>query len=180
MSEVSGVIQKIETRKVANGTKTAYDIFVTGQKYGAGLWAPKAKEGDYVTFNANQSQYGWDVERGTLKVGKAPAGAAAAPSPVRAAVNSFDARQDAISRQAASNTAIAWVGFLHTAGALPVGSKTKGALQQTLDTIRMEYEKKFYEQNTGVEWKDISPNPSEDEHEDASGEPENPDDIPWV
>ena len=49
LTVVSGVIQQIQTRSVSGGTKTAYDIYVNGQKYGAGLFAPKAKEGDYVT-----------------------------------------------------------------------------------------------------------------------------------
>lgn len=186
MAEVSGIIQKIDSRKVSNGTKTAYDIYVAGQKYGAGLWAPKAKEGDYVTFNANQSQYGFDVERGTLKVGKAPKGevAAAASANVRAAVNSFDSRQDAISRQAASNTAIAWIVALQQAGALALpASKTKGAAQAALDTIRREYEKEFYEANTGNEWKDIRPKSSagneEMEFDDVDGDDAEDEDAPW-
>lgn len=183
MAEVSGIIQSIETRKVANGTKTAYDIYVGGQKYGAGLWAPKAKEGDYVTFNANPSQYGFDVERGTLKVGKAPKGAAeaATKAAVKTAVGSFDARQDAISRQAASNTASAWVSFLHQAGALPISaSKSKGAQAEALDVIRRQYEKEFFEGNTGNEWKDISPKPKaanpemEFDEEDEAGDDERP------
>lgn len=181
MNEVNGIVQKIETRKVANGTKTAYDIYVGGQKYGAGLWAPKAKEGDYVTFNANQGQYGWDVERGTLKVGKAPKGEeqAAIKAKVGAAVNSFDARQDAISRQAASNTAIAWVSFLQAAGALTVPA-TKGKAQAALDLVRKEYEKEFYESNTGNAWKDISPSPkAEEDAGEYEGEAEEPEDRPW-
>ncbi len=185
MSQVSGIIQEIQTRKVSNGTKTAYDIVVNGQKFGAGLWAPKAKEGDYVTFNANQSQYGWDVERGTLKVGKAPKGeiAAQTSAKVGAAVSSFDSRQDAISRQAASNTAIAWIAALHSAGALALpASKTKGAAMAALDTVRREYEKEFYEANTGNEWKDIRPKTStgneEMEFEDSESESED-DDSPW-
>ena len=44
MSEVTGVIQKIDSRKVANGTKTAWDLYVAGQKYGAGLFAPKLRK----------------------------------------------------------------------------------------------------------------------------------------
>lgn len=186
MSEVSGIIQNIESRKVSNGTKTAYDIYVGGQKYGAGLYAPKAKEGDYVTFTANQSQYGYDIERGSLKVGKAPKGAAeaATKAAVKTAVGSFDARQDAISRQAASNTAIAWVTFLHTAGALPVAaSKTKGALAAALDVVRRQYEKEFFEGNTGNEWKDIAPKPkSADPEMEFSDEDEAEDgeEAPWA
>lgn len=182
MAQVSGILQEIQTRKVSNGTKTAYDIVVGGQKYGAGLWAPKAQQGDYVTFNANQSQYGFDVERGTLKVGKAPPEEAkrAVQTNVKQAVGSYDARQDAISRQAASNTAIAWLTLLHAAGALPVStSKSKGSQQEAMDIVRREYEKEFYESNTGNEWKNIRPGKqessgSEDEAEDDAGEVDQP------
>lgn len=158
MSQVSGIIQSIESRKVSNGTKTAYNIIVAGQSYGAGLYAPKAKEGDYVTFTAEQNGNFLNVERGTLKVGKAPAGEAkaATSAAVKQAVGGYDARQDAISRQAASNTAIAWVTLLHTVGALPA-AKSKGDHQAVMDTFRREYEKEFYQSNTGNVWKDINP-----------------------
>lgn len=184
MSEVSGVIQSIDARSVAGG-KTAYDIVVAGQRYGAGFFQPKVKVGDYVTFTAAINGNFKNVERGTLKASAyKPEAADAAPASgarpaVKQAVSSFDARQDAISRQAASNTAIAWVGFLHSAGALPVGSKSKGALQAALDTIREEYEKSFYERNTGVEWKDISPNPQVAEDSEDSDAGDSPEDIPW-
>lgn len=184
-NEISGVIQKIDTRKVSNGTKTAYDIYVAGQKYGAGLWAPKAKEGDYVTFNANQSQYGWDVERGSLKVGKAPPAEAraATSAKVAGAVSSFDTRQDTISRQASSNTAVAWIAALIAAGALPIStSKSKGSQQEAMDVLRQQYEKEFYEANTGNEWKDIRPKTSSDSEEaefDDSDSEAGDDDTPW-
>lgn len=181
MSEVSGVIQSITTKKVGAQQKTAYDITVAGQRYGYGFFAPKAKEGDYVTFTAVQNGNFWNVERGSLKVGKAPATSNASTA-VGRAVNSFDSRQDAISRQAASNTAIDWVRLLHEAGALPTGTKSKGNLQSALDTIRREYEKEFYEANTGQEWKDIRPkSPESDGGEEFEFEPEaqGEDDIPW-
>ena len=179
MSEVTGVIQKIDSRKVANGTKTAYDVYVAGQKYGAGLFAPKVKEGDYVTFTANKGQYGWDIERGTLKVSANKPSPAETKAAVSKAVGSFDARQDAISRQAASNTAISWIEVLLSAGAITIPTTKKGQAQAILDTIRVEYEKKFYEANTGNEWKDISPNPSTEDGADADSESESPEDSPW-
>lgn len=180
MSQESGVIQEIQSRSVA-GNKTAYDIVIAGQRYGAGLYAPKAKVGDYVTFTVSQNGNFKNVERGTLKVGKAPKGEeqAAIKAKVGAAVNSFDARQDAISRQAASNTAIAWVSFLQAAGALTVPA-TKGKAQAALDLVRKEYEKEFYEANTGNAWKDISPSPkAEEDAGEYEGEAEEPEDRPW-
>lgn len=175
MSQVSGVVQSIESRKVMNGTKTAYNIVVGGQSYGAGLFKPKVNEGDYVTFVAESNGNFLNVERGTLKTGKAPAGEAkqAVATAVKQAVGGYDARQDAISRQAASNTAIAWVTLLHNAGALPTGAKSKGSQQEALDIIRAQYEKLFYEGNTGNEWKDIRPNVKavDEEHDDSDSDP---------
>lgn len=181
MSQVNGVLQDVQARTVAGG-KTAYDIVVAGQKYGAGFFKPKANVGDYVEFTASQNGNFRNVERGTLKVSanKAPATEAAIQrgSTVKAAVSSFDTRQDAISRQAASNTAISWVEFLFQAGALNVPASKKGQAQAIYDTIREEYEVKFYERNTGNEWKDISPNPSTDADPEDS-DSEIVEDAPW-
>lgn len=183
MSQVSGIIQSIESRKVSNGTKTAYNIIVAGQSYGAGLYAPKAKEGDYVTFTAEQNGNFLNVERGTLKVGKAPAGeakgtAASAASNVKQAVGGYDARQDAISRQAASNTAIAWLTVLHNVGALPA-AKSKGDHQQVMDTLRREYEKEFYQSNTGNTWKDINPTKTVEADDEVAEDSADLEDAPW-
>ena len=72
--------------------------------------------------------------------------------------------------------------FLHEAGALATTSKSKGALQETLDTIRRQYEKEFYEANTGQEWKDIRPNakPEEGSQDSFGSESDSVDDAPWA
>lgn len=161
MSEVTGIIQSIIEKQTSAGVMA--DIVVGGEKYGAGLKKYlKASEGDYVKFELDDSRGYKNVARNSLKVskGKAPpeavAEAASTKAKVAGAVSGFDARQDAISRQAASNTAIAWVTFLATQDALPK-AKTKGAAAATLDAIRAEYEKEFYERNTGHEYKLIGP-----------------------
>ena len=177
---VSGVIQEIQTRSVAGG-KTAYNLVIAGQSYGAGLFKPKAEVGQYVTFTVQMNGNFKNVERGTLKVSDyKPQAQDAAPakSAVKQAVGSYDSRQDTISRQAAANTAIEWLGFLATAGALPA-AKNKGAAQAAFDAMREEYEKYFYERNTGNEWKDISPNPSTYEGGEAEEEDASPEDTPW-
>ena len=178
-NQVSGVIQEIQSRSVAGG-KTAYNLVIAGTSYGAGLFKPKAEVGQYVTFTVQMNGNFKNVERGTLKVSDyKPQAQDAAPakSAVKQAVGSYDSRQDTISRQAAANTAIEWLGFLATAGALPA-AKNKGAAQAAFDAMREEYEKYFYERNTGNEWKDISPNPTTydgaESEEDAS-----PEDVPW-
>ena len=185
MAQITGIVQEIAFKQTSAGQMA--DIVVAGEKYGAGLAKYlKAKEGDYVTFELDDSRGYKNVARNSLKVSKnkappeAVAEANATKANVAKAVNGFDARQDAISRQAASNTAIAYMVLLHAAGALPVStSKTKGAAQASLDAIREEYEKVFYERNTGQAFKDISPSaPKEDVSED-SAEADVPDDDAW-
>lgn len=180
MSEVSGVVQSISSRDTNAGKM--WDIVVGGQKYGAGKFRPKAEEGQYVTFGVVNNGNFKNIERGSLKVSdkkpsyeeKTSGSTSSYPSK---AVNSFDARQDAISRQAASNTAIEWVKFLHEAGAVAVPASKKGQAQAVLDTIRLEYEKKFYERNTGNEWKDISP--TKVDAEDSNIEDTEDESEPW-
>ena len=176
MTEITGIIQEIVFKQV--GTNKMADIVVGSEKYGAGLAKfVKAQEGDYVKFDLDDSRGYKNVARGSLKVskGKAPPEAVAEASATKAnvakAVSGFDARQDAISRQAASNTAIAWVTFLASQDALPK-AKTKGTQQAMLDTIRAEYERVFYEGNTGQEFKNIAPNAKAPEETEDSEDTE--------
>lgn len=162
MASVSGVVQEIRQnpRVVQGQNKIAYDVVVGGQKYGAGFFAPKCNVGDYVTFESTQNGNFYNVTPRSLSVGKAPAGEAVqqAAKNVASGAGSFDKRQDAISRQAASNTAIAFMNLLASQDALPVPtSKGKGDKQAALETLLHGYEKRFYEENTGVAWVSISP-----------------------
>lgn len=182
MATVKGVIQEIQTKSVAGG-RTAYGVVVGGQAYGAGLYAPKAKVGDYVEFGVDESRGYKNIERNTLKVlpyKPSPEEKAAAAAPVsKPAASSYDARQDAISRQAASNTALAYLQLQQAVGALPLPSK-KADVAQALDALLYETTVMFYEQNTGVKWKDIGPKKAADS--DEGGEEEeasDPEDQPW-
>lgn len=165
MADITGIVQEIKTRSVAGG-KTSYDVVVGGQAYGAGLYAPKCKVGDYIKFELDDSRGYKNVGRNSMKVSanKPPAEAmaeAAATAPKQSTTGgSFDSRQDAISRQAASNTAISFMTLLNVAGALPVAT-AKGKAQETLEAILHKYEQEFYERNTGVKWKNISPGADE-------------------
>lgn len=183
MAEVTGIIQSIIEKQTSAGIMA--DIVVAGEKYGAGLKKfLKAKEGDYVKFELDDARGYKNVGRGSLKVsqGKPPAeaveAAASTKAKVAGAVSGFDARQDAISRQAASNTAIAWVTFLATQDALPK-AKTKGAAAATFDAIRAEYEKEFYERNTGHEYKLIGPAAKAAAEEVGDDDAAAPADEPW-
>lgn len=163
MAEITGVVQDIVTRDVAGGKKS-YDIVIAGQKYGAGLYAPKCKAGDYVKFELDDSRGYKNVGRNTLKVSanKPPAEAlaeAAATAPkVSSTGASFDGRQDVISRQAAMNTAIQFLTLAAGQDALGLPAATaKGKRIEVLEGMLAKYTQEFYESNTGVKWKDISP-----------------------
>lgn len=183
---VTGVVQEIQTRSVSGG-KTAYNVVVGGESYGAGLYAPKCKVGDYVKFGVDESRGYKNVERNSLKVSanKPPAEAvaeAAATAPAKSTTGgSVDHKQEVISRQSATNSAIAYLQLLQAAGALPAPPKTKGSAQEFMDTLLSKYVQEFYESNTGVVFKDISPSAAKDEaasEEEAEVE-EAPDDTEW-
>jgi hypothetical protein len=180
MAEITGVVQDIVTRDVAGGKKS-YDIVVAGQKYGAGLFAPKAKVGDYVKFELDESRGYKNVARNSLKVSanKPPAEAlaeAAATKP--AAGGGYDNRQDTISRQAAANTAVAFMTLLSANEALGLPAATaKGKRQEVLEAILAKYTEFFYEENTGNKYKSINPSAAKTEEAPAD-EAEEVDDTP--
>ena len=183
MTQITGVIQEIIKKQTSAGEMA--DIVVAGTKYGAGKTQfLRAKEGDYVQFDLDESRGYKNVARNSLKVSKnkPPAEAVAqAAATSYAGKGGFDARQDAISRQAASNTAIAWLALLQQAGAITVPAtqaKSKGGSMAYMDTLRTQYEKEFYENNTGNEWKSIAPNAKNEDSPDVA-EDEAPEDDEW-
>lgn len=183
MAEITGVVQDIVTRDVSGGKKS-YDIVVGGQKYGAGLYAPKCKVNDYVKFELDDSRGYKNVARNTLKVSShkppAEAVAEAKATAVQASKGGFDARQDTISRQAAMNTAIAFMTILSTNDALGLpAANTKGKRQEVLEAMLRKYTQEFYEENTGVAFKSIAPN-AKQEGDESAEEEEAPADEEWT
>lgn len=189
MSTVTGIVQKVE--KMQRGQWEMADIYVAGQKYGAGpAKFLKAKEGDYVQFESEQNGNFLNVVRNSLKVSKNKPPAEAleeakkTSSNVSQAVKGFDNRQDIISRQSASNTAVAYMQVLQAADAIavPAGkAKSKGGIMEYYDTLLAEYTKFFFESNTGQEWKDIRPSAKSEEEDEAPFEegPSAPADDEW-
>lgn len=187
-NEITGIIQEVRNKSVAGG-RNAYDIVVGGQTYGYGLYPPKAKQGDYVRFTVDESRGYKNVARNSLMVSKnkppaeAVAEAQASAPKKNAAGESVDSRQDSILRQSSMNYAIAYLGVLAQAGALAVPT-TKGKGQEYMDTLRKKYTQEFYEANSGLVWKDISPNQSTAEdggEESAPFETDTtPDDGEWT
>lgn len=179
MSQViTGIVQEVKT--ISRGGRTAYDIVVGGETYGAGLYAPKCKQGDYVKFDLDDSRGYKNVARNSLKVSanKPPAEAveeAKATAPKKTTTGgSVDTRQDTISRQSALNSAIAFMSLLSANDALGLPkSDTKGKRMEALELMLHKYEQQFYESNTGVKWQSISPSkPAQDEAEAEAPDPE--------
>jgi hypothetical protein len=183
---ITGVVQEIIKKSVSGG-RTGYDIVVAGQTYGCGLYPPKCAEGDYIKFDLDDSRGYKNVARNSLKVSankpppEAVAEAHASAPQKNAAGGSFDARQDSIMRQSSTNYAIMYMGVLAQAGALTPPA-AKGKAQEYMDTMRKKYTQEFYEANTGLVYKDISPNTSTAEDagdEDAQPDDEAPSDGEW-
>lgn len=167
---VTGVIQSIEERQVSGG-RTAYNVRVAGESYGAGLYKPKAKEGDYVKFDVEMNGRFKNIARNSLKVSKnKPPAEAVAASKAAPSAGSYDGRQDVISRQAAMNSALTFMNLLHGAEALAIpASGSKDKKEAAALALLQGYIKDFYELNTGQEYKDISPKkeePAEEQEED--------------
>lgn len=166
MSEITGVVQEVKSRVVGSG-KTAYDIVVGGQSYGAGLFKPKCEVGDFVKFELDEARGYKNVGRNSLKVSKnKPTPEQMAESEKTAPVQSstggsFDQRQDTISRQAAMNTAIGFLTLAASQDALGIPASAKGKKIEVLEGMLHKYTQEFYEANTGAKWKDIGPKAEE-------------------
>lgn len=149
--QVQGYLEDIKEKQTKVGAM--YDLKVNGDYYGIGKYPPRdAKAGDYVEFVMEQNGNFRNVGRGTLRVIPAPAGASrAAPSaPTKQSTGGgWDERQATISKQAALNTAIAFV-TLATANDTIKLPATKGDQLGVLEAAVFEYAAKFHEFSTGV------------------------------
>lgn len=141
-------------RRIPSG-KEMFDLIMDdGNKYGLGPFRPKhIADGDYVSFEVEYNGNFKNVARGSLKKEQKPAGTGPAPTAKQAAnayTKAQDNRQEIISKQAAANTAIAFVKLGLDAGVIKLPAKN-GA--DTLFAITKEYLGQFYTLATGEEYK---------------------------
>lgn len=141
MANVTGYVKFIDERETSVGKM--YDINVDGTKIGVGKFAPKVKVGDYVSATFSENGRYKNLDRNGLQVLPAPAAGGPKPSSGGSS-QSFDGRQEVISRQAASNTAIAWIDMLFKADALPVVKASKDKKAELMDELRLKYTAEFY------------------------------------
>lgn len=191
---MQGFVQQVATRKTKIGDM--FDLVVNGDSYGHGKYAPRGiSAGDYVEFVTEMNGNFRNIARGTLKKIDPPAGAAAAApavqntSPSAAAnapartyvANSFDDRQVVISKQAALNTAIAFVEVATKTGAIAL-PEAKGKGLAILDRAVFEYAAKFHKFSTGVEVEipeAEDPKAGAKRGKAAAAATPNPDDAEW-
>ena len=139
MSNVTGIVNEVKAFPTKTGS-TMYSLIVDGTRYGLGSTAPGCKIGDTVSFDVVEKNGYMNVAPRTLKT-VASGGAGAAVKQVAQAANANDVRQDTISKQAASNTAIAFVNMLVGADAIP-GVTAKMDPAKKYDILEALVEKK--------------------------------------
>lgn len=163
---MQGYIQAIKEKQTSAGKM--YDFVIDGRTIGAGKFPPKGFEvNDYVNYEVEQKGNYLNLTRGSMSKANPPAGVAPAKPATTAsaggtaALANYDAREEAHSRGAATNTALAWVKLLQESDALPLGAKvTKDKKADVMYEILKEYIGKFYTLTTGKEFVDNEPKSS--------------------
>lgn len=143
-------LSKIEKRDTAAGVMTDF-FFSDGNKVGAGKFPPKfATEGEYYAYDFVEKGQYKNLVAGSLKGLPKPQGVAA-PAAAKAPAVSYgksSETQETISRQAAANTAIAYLKILVDTDSLPVAKAAKAKKADLMDEILREYMDKFHRWST--------------------------------
>lgn len=153
MSTAKGVVEKIQTTDYQG--KAMYNLTVSGERYGFGSNKPKCSEGDTVTFEYEQKGAYKNGNSKTVEVV-----AHATSQPYASAINGpagvdyrgkTTATQTTISKQAALNSAIAFVNGLVNLEAVPGITKTMKAEERydIMEALVYTKTKEFYKQSTG-------------------------------
>lgn len=150
MAQVTGVLQDIRSRNTSVGQM--YDVVVDGNTYGNGKYAPRGiSVGDTVSFDCEVRGNYKNVAKGTLRKVDA---AAASPStisgtaPLRDLPPTDAEKQTIISRQAAMNTAVAFVSALLGNECAPLPVKAADRLAYC-NALVLAYADSFHTISTG-------------------------------
>lgn len=141
---------EIKTKSTSAGDM--YDLlFDNGEKVGVGKFKPKnAEPGKYYEYEVKMNGNFKNLAPGSLKQVVAPPASAPAPAKSFSSGNSYDSRQDTISKQAAFNTAIALVKLMQDADALPIPTSVKKDKKADLiEAIVLDVAGRFYQRATG-------------------------------
>lgn len=151
MTQVIGVIQDIRSRSTSVGEM--YDIVVDGNTYGVGKYAPRGvTRGDTVSFTSEARGNYKNVAKGTLRKVEAMEApkAISGDAPLRALPPTDAERQGIISRQAALNTAVAFVSALTAAECVPLPARHADRLAYC-NSLVLAYANAFHIISTGKE-----------------------------
>lgn len=182
-SIVTGVVQEVQTRNTTAGIM--YNLKVAGKSYGYGKFPPKCKAGDTVTFGlVYRGEYA-NVDTKNIQVTPGTGATSlptvtAAPSDTGGIIKEYwenkekadVAKQNIIERQAALNTAVAFVSFLASTGALPPVAKSKDA-EEVMTATLFHYRDLFLAESTGktptANKSSVTSLPGEEEEDPAWG-----------
>ena len=146
MSTAKGVVEKIAQ------FGAMFNLTVSGERYGFGSNKPNCNEGDTIEFEYTLDKSG-KYKNGVTKSVKVVAGAPAASASVTSVggYGKTTATQTTISKQAALNSAIAFVNGLVNLEAVPGITKTMKAEERydIMEALVYTKTKEFYKQSTG-------------------------------
>lgn len=177
MPSIRGFVQEVKELSTAYGPM--FNVIVNGESFGAGKFKPRVNQGDAVEFEFEQKGRFKNITPKSIRAvdpstiqATSPTVSRAAPAAAASRAADFTKNQDTISKQAARNTAVAFMNILAGQDALPVAKTAKAgdkfdALRGILDKLTEE----FYNYSIG---KDSTPLTSAAEA--ASPEDE---DGPW-
>lgn len=136
------------TDKFGKPKPSMWAMYVDNQRFGCGPTKPPAA-GTYVSFEATETEKGWNVDGATLKQETPPSGQSPKVSTPAAAAASHsvvaDNRQDSIIYQSSRKDALEWTGYLLQHGLIDFG-KAKGAQKIAIAEIFLDtYTKRFFD-----------------------------------
>lgn len=147
-----GYIASITPKETKAGTM--YDFMIDGRKIGAGKFPPKGfQAGDFVNYEVTENGNFLNLKAGSMSKATPPAGVAA-PAPASTATGralaNHDAKDEAYSRGASLNSAMAFVKILADSDSLPFAANTKKDVKADLIfQVVQEYTERIYELTTG-------------------------------
>lgn len=153
-------ISKIDARFVEKVGANMHDLIMSnGDKLGVGKFPPKGfSVGDYVQYEVTQNGNFKNLTPGSLSKLRKPEGVVAPSAPIQVAGPvSYDNRQTVISKQAALNSAIAYVNILAHTESIPGITKSL-ATDKRADVILEvvnQFTADFYKQSTGETFKEL-------------------------
>lgn len=152
-----GYITSITPKQTSAGTM--YDFLIDGRSIGAGKFPPKdIKAGDYVNYEVEARGNYLNLKRNSMskatpptsEAPPAPQMAASGSTATSKALASYDAKDEAYSRGASLNSALAFVKILAASDSLPFPANAKKDTKADLMfRVVQEYMGRIYEMTTG-------------------------------